>query len=148
MEKSTIFLLFLLSCYCSFSQPTFSADKDSVAQKQIKELEFLLTDLIAKKDIDTYATYLTDDYIRVAANGVVSTKQQVLDGFRKASNPPGKMTPHDLDVRVYGSTAILRALLDIENNDGTKRTSIITKVFINRYGRWYMASLQGTPFQH
>jgi ketosteroid isomerase-like protein len=103
-----------------------------------------LTDLISKKDIDTYATYLTDDYIRVAANGIVSTKEQVLEGFRKSSNQQGIMTPHDLNVRVYGKTAILRGILDIESNNGTKRTSIITKVFLNRNGKWYMASMQGT----
>ena len=147
MKKVLISVLVLFSCQFVFSQSTFSADKDTISEQQIKQLEFLLTDLLAKKEIDTYGTYLTDDYIRVAANGVVSTKEQILQGFKKSSNTQGKMTPRDLNVRVYGSTAILRGILDIESNDGTKRTSIITKVFINRNGMWYMAAMQGTSLQ-
>ena len=148
MKKGAFCILFLLSSHFVFSQSkvTFKADNDTLAERQIKELEFLLVDLIAKGDIDTYATYLTDDYTRVAANGVISTKEQALDGFRK-SKGGGKVMPHDLDVRIYGSTAILRAILDIEGNDGKKRTSAITKVFINRNGKWYMASMQGTLLQ-
>ena len=147
MKAIIICAYLLISFQFLFSQTTFRADRDTVAEKQIKQLEFHLTDLIMKKDIDTYATYLTDDYVRIAANGEASTKQQVLDGFRKTSNAPGKMTPYDLDVRVYGNTAILRAHLNIENPEGTKRKSIITKVFINRNGKWYMASMQGTALQ-
>lgn len=71
MKKGAFCILFLLSSYFVFSQSkvTFKADNDTLAERQIKELEFLLVDLIAKGDIDTYATYLTDDYTRVAANG-------------------------------------------------------------------------------
>jgi ketosteroid isomerase-like protein len=152
MRKQIIIaVLFLGSTLCSFAQnqSTFSADKDAIAEKQIKDLEFFLAELIEKGDINTYSGYLTDDYIRVSANGVVSTKEQVLDAFRKIKTQ-GKMTPHDLVVRVYGNTAILRAILDLETKSGdvvTKRTSIITKVFLKRNGKWYMASLQGTPLQ-
>ena len=147
MKKVIISVLSVLISHFVFSQSPFRADNDTVAERQIKQLEFLLTDLISKKDIDTYATYLTDDYVRIAANGAVSTKKEVLDSFMKPTNAQGKMTPHDLNVRVYGSTAILRAILDIENKDRTKRTSIITKVFIKRDGKWYMASMQGTSLQ-
>ena len=147
MKRILFAMFFILNGQLVFSQSTFRADRDTVSEQEIKQLEFLLTDLIMKKEIDTYATFLTDDYVRIAANGVVSTKEEVLDGFRKSSNIQGKMIPHDLNVRVFGNTAILRAILDIEGNDGTKRSSIITKIFIKRNGKWYMASLQGTSLQ-
>ena len=150
MKKLTAFIFFVFISLFLFSQTqsTFRADQDSVAEHQIKQLEFLLVDLIKKGDVDTYATYLTDDYIRVAANGTISTKQQVLESFRK-SNPQANatLTPHDLTVKIYGNTAILRGILDIQSNDGSKRTSIITKVFIHRSGKWFMAWMQGTTMQ-
>jgi ketosteroid isomerase-like protein len=152
MAKRTIIAVLLLSftlCSTAQNQSTFRADKDTIAEQQIKQLEFILTDLIAKGDMDMYSGYLTDDYVRVNANGIVSTKEQVLDAFRK-TKPQGTMMPHDLDVRVYGNTAILRGILDIETKSGnavTKRTSIITKVFIKRNNKWYMASMQGSPVQ-
>jgi hypothetical protein len=74
-------LLFSSDFLFSQHQSTFRADKDTLAEKQIIQLEFLLTDLITMGDVETYATYLTDDYIRVAANGVISTKEQVLEGL-------------------------------------------------------------------
>lgn len=147
MKKYSTFVFFFSYSLFLFSQgSTFQADQDSAAEQQIKQLEFNLVDLIQRGDIDTYATYLTDDYIRVAANGTVSTKQQVLESFRK-SNPQANatLTPHDLNVRIYGDTAILRGILDIYSNDGNQRTSIIIKVFIRRDSKWYMASMQGTP---
>ena len=143
-----LFLTFTLSLLAQ-NQSTFRADKDTAAEAEIKKLEFLLVDLIEKGDVDTYSGYLTDDYIRVAANGIVSTKEQVLDAFRK-SKPQGTMMPHDLIVRIYGNTAIMRGILDIEPKPGdtiTKRTSVINKVFIKREGKWYMASMQGTAVQ-
>jgi ketosteroid isomerase-like protein len=151
MRKQIIVVLLLSFTLFSLAQnqSTFTADKDATSEKQIKDLEFLLTELIEKGDIDTYSGYLTDDYVRVNANGVVATKEQVLEAFRKTKTQ-GKMTPHDLVVRVYGNTAILRAILDIETGAGetvTKRSSVITKVFIKRNNKWHMASLQGTPLQ-
>lgn len=131
------------------NKTTFKADRDSIAEHQIIGLEYLLTDLLAKGDIDTYSGYLVDDYIRVNANGIVSTKEQVLERFRK-SKPSGKMYPHDLSARICGNTAILRGVLDLESKTGdtiSKRVSVITKVFIKRNRSWYMASMQGSPVQ-
>ena len=155
MKKFIVAAVFLHFCFGlnAQNQSTFRADKDTAAEAQIKRLEFILVDLLAKGDIDSYSGYLTDDYIRVAANGTVATKQEVLDAFRKPKLPggiQGAMIPHDLVVRVYGNTAIMRGILDIESRSGdtvTKRTSIINKVFIKRDGKWYMASMQGTAIQ-
>lgn len=138
----------IILCSISIAQTksTFTADRDTLAEEQIKKLEFFLADLLEKGDIDTYSGYLTDDYVRITATGNVSTKKEVLEGFRK-SKTVFQMTPHDLNVRVYGNTAILRAILDLETKTDagvTRRSSVITKVFIKRNGTWCMASLQGT----
>lgn len=148
MKKIFVATISILSCVTLMAQnkATFIADRDTVAEEQIKKLEFFLADLLEKGDIDTYSGYLTDDYVRITATGNVSTKQQILEGFRK-SKTALQMRPHDLSVRVYGNTAILRAILDLETKTEagtTKRSSIITKVFIRRDSKWYMASLQGT----
>jgi len=151
MQKRIIVFLLLLLPLFGFgqSQSTFRADRDTAAEKEIQKLEYFLASLIEKGDVDTYAGYLTDDYVRIAANGSISTKEQILDGFKK-TKAQVSMMPHDLNVRVYGATAILRGILDLETKTGdivTKRTSVITKVFIKRNDKWYMASLQGTSLQ-
>ncbi len=148
MNKKIFLFILLLSSYLGFGQSsTFRADKDTVAEEEIKKLEFYLADLIEKGDVDTYAGYLADDYVRIAANGILSTKEEIIGGMKKARTQVS-MKPHDLNVRVYGNTAILRGVLDLETKSGdtvTKSRSMITKVFIKKDGKWYMASLQGTP---
>lgn len=126
---------------------TFKADVNVEAEEEIKKMEFYLASLLVTGDYDTYSSYLTDDYIRINQNGIVSTKEEVLSQFR--SNPgKGSTRPHDLTVRVYGDVAILNGMLDIESQNGdeiTKRSSVFTKIFILRDGKWYLASLHGTP---
>jgi ketosteroid isomerase-like protein len=126
---------------------TFKADVNTGVEEEIKKLEFFLASLLEKGDLQTYADYLTDDYIRINQNGIVSTKEQVL-ALMRSRPPAGKMNPHDLAVRVYGNTAILNGKLDIETKNGdaiTRTSSVFTKVFIRKEGKWYLASLQGTP---
>src|SRR5215467_1327859 len=148
MKKTIMCALFVFSCQFLFSQKqsTFRADSDTVAEQQIKNLEFHLTDLLMRGDISTYATYLADDYIRILPNSEVSTKEQALDGFRKFK-VTGKMIPHDLHIRIYGNTAILRGILDDVSDDGKKISGLFTKVFIRRNGKWFLASLQATSLQ-
>jgi len=129
------------------SNQTFKADVNNEAEEEIKKLEFYLASLLERGDYDTYSGYLTDDYSRIDRNGVVLSKEQVLEQFR-SSKAMAKMTPHDLEVRIYGDAAILNGILDVETKNGdeiAKRSSLFTKVFIRREGKWYLASLQGTP---
>jgi ketosteroid isomerase-like protein len=142
MKKVCLIVLTLLcsSCVIAQTQPAFRAEQDSLAEKEIQKLEFFLADLIEKGEAETYAGYLTDDYARISANGTISNKQQVLEGFNNAKSKV-KMMPHDLKVRVYGTTAILQGLLDLETRNPSgvsKRTSIFTKVFIKKdaNGTW------------
>jgi ketosteroid isomerase-like protein len=147
MNKRIILFILLFSSHLGFSQSsTIRADKDSVAEDEIKKLEFYLAGLIEKGDVDTYAGYLADDYVRIAANGTLSTKEEIIGGMKKAKTQVS-MKPQDLNVRIYGNTAILRGILDLETKSGdtvTKRRSMINKVFIKKDGKWYMVSLQGT----
>ena len=85
------------------------------------------------------------DYTRIGANGALETRKQVLAGFR-ASESGGSMEPTELDVDVYGDTAILTGKLTIASATGS-RQSRFRKIFVRRDGRWYMVSLQGTPLQ-
>lgn len=128
------------------SNQTFRADVNNEAEEEIKKLEFFLASLLENGDYDTYSGYLTDDYSRIDKNGVVLSKEQVLEQFRN-SKARFKMTPHDLEVRIYGDAAILNGTLDVETKNGDdviKKSSLFTKVFIRRDGKWYLASLQGT----
>jgi ketosteroid isomerase-like protein len=146
MKKVIFFslLAFLNMGMQAQNKTTFFSDDDPATEAAILKLEMTLVDLLQKGDFDTYSGYLTDDYIRVSASGEVFNKEQVLQAFR-ASGMKSMMKPHDMDVRVYGNTAILNGVLDMEMKDGSSKTSsYITKVFVRKDGQWYLASMQGT----
>ena len=144
---STIILLIITIFTNAQTTQTFRADINKDAEDEIKKLEFVLASLLEKGDFQSYSNHLTDDYIRINQDGLIATKEQVL-GSMRGKAPGFTMKPHDLAVRVYGNTAILNGKLDIETKNAdaiTKRSSVFTKVFISKDGKWYLASLQGTP---
>jgi hypothetical protein len=122
---------------------TVSADRNDAAEAEIKALELHLAKLLVSRDFDEYEKYLAADYTRINASGVVETREQVMAGFR-ASSRGGSMDPTELDVKVYGETAILTGKLSDTNSAGT-RQSRFRKVFISRGRKWFLVSLQGVP---
>jgi hypothetical protein len=125
--------------------PALSADRNDEAEAEIKALELHLARLLVERRIDEYETHLAADYTRINASGVVETREQVLKTFRASSagDVSGSMEPAELDVRIYGDTAILTGRLTVTSRAGTVRVSRFRKVFIRRDGRWFLVSLQG-----
>ena len=123
---------------------TLSADHNDAAEAEIKALEFHLAKLLVSRNFDEYETNLAADYTRINASGVVETREQVMTNYRAGQAAPGggSMEPTELDVKVYGNTAILTGKLSVTNSAGTRR-SRFRKVFIRRGGRWFLVSLQG-----
>lgn len=127
--------------------PGVRADGDQEVAKEIKALELHLADLLVRGDIDTYSTFLSEDYTRITDRGEVQPRAQVLQQFRAGARG-FTMEPTDLTVESYGDTAILTGLLKVKAADPAipERRSRFRKVFIRRGGRWYLASLQGVPY--
>ena len=127
--------------------PGVQADKNQEVEREIKALELHLATLLVRGDIDTYSTFLSQDYTRINDRGEVQTREQVLHQFR-ASRAGFTMEPKELVVESYGDTAILTGLLKVKSAEpsNTERTSRFRKVFVRRSGRWYLVSLQGVPY--
>ena len=127
--------------------PGVAADENRDVEREIKALELHLADLLVRRDLDTYSTFLSRDYTRINDHGEVQTREQVLAQFR-ASPGGGTMEPTELVVQSYGDTAILTGILKVKPGDPSRpeRTSRFRKVFVRRDGRWYLVSLQGAPY--
>lgn len=117
-----------------------AADDAPAVEAEIKQLELTLAGYLSRGEIDLYAPYLAEDYVRITADGKMASRAEVLAELRK---PKGHGTtplePSKLLVRAYGDTAVLTGELTI----GSRR-SRFTKVFIRRVGRWYLVNNQGT----
>jgi ketosteroid isomerase-like protein len=127
--------------------PGVQADKDQEVEREIKALELHLALLLVRGELDTYSTFLSQDYTRSNDRGEVQSREQVLEQFR-TSRAGFTMEPTELVVQSYGDTAILTGLLKVKAAapSSPERTSRFRKVFVRRSGRWYLVSLQGVPY--
>lgn len=126
------------------AQTVVRADGDSAAMAEIAALEYHLIDLLDRRDLESYASYLAEDYLRVNARGEVSYKDEALAGFASTSMA-GRQSPTDIEVRIYGDTAILSFVLTLEREGEPQQRNRLVKVFVRRDGRWIMVHNQGTP---
>ena len=125
------------------------ADNNAAAQEEIKKLELHLIDLILKGD-PAYGTYLAEDYVLIESDGELRHKTEMVQQFtsRDPRSGSGSMTPSEMQVRIYGDTAVMNFKLTtgrMVNDELRKKVTRATKVFIRRNGRWYMVNNQGTP---
>ena len=120
---------------------TLSADRNDAAEAEIKALELHLAELLVAHNFDEYEKYLSTDYSRISPNGTIESREQVIKNFR-ASPPDGAMEPTELEVKVYGDTAILTGKLAV-TTAGAVSHGRFRKVFIRRGGQWFLVSLQG-----
>ena len=128
------------------AQTVVRADGDSAAMAEIAVLEYHLIDLLDRRDLESYASYLAEDYMRVNARGEVSSKDEALAGFASAGIAD-RQSPSDIEVRIYGDTAILSFVLTLEREGEPQRRNRLVKVFVRRDGRWIMVHNQGTPLE-
>ena len=142
--------LAVLTLPISAQKSNIRADDNSEAVESVKKFELELCDLIVRGEWDTYASRVTDDYIRILP-GRIQNKEEVLKEFRTSSTKTISMVPEKVDVRIYGDTAIV--IIQLRYRERTADEHVIdlrgraTKMFIRRNGRWFLAQLTGLPLQ-
>lgn len=128
------------------AQTVVRADNDSAAMAEIVALEYHLIELLDRRDLESYAAYLAEDYLRINARGSTASKSEALAGFA-STDAAGRQVPSDIEARIYGDTAILSFVLAIEREEGPQLRNRLVKVFVRREGRWIMVHNQGTPIE-
>ena len=98
----------------------------------------------AKYDADAIGKMLSDDFIWIGRNGVISDKAGMIMAFRERT-----MTAPDHSekqrVRVYGTVAVLTEV-DFGSNPTTKApgNTAVTEVWSKKGDGWILVSFQGT----
>jgi ketosteroid isomerase-like protein len=94
---------------------------------------------MVRNDADEIGSYMADDWIIVGSEGRVGTKSAFLDLVRSGRLSHDVMESHDLNVRVYGDTAVVTGWgVSGGQYEGqpfreAERTSC---VFVKQDGRW------------
>ena len=84
-----------------------------------------------------------DDFVGVGPSGTVRTKPQVIADFTSGSLKFQSITTGEVQVRVYGNTAVETGLSTMTGQDKGKdvpRDTRFTRVWVNQGGRWRLVA--------
>jgi hypothetical protein len=115
---------------------------DAVRAAELKRFE-----AAEKTDLDGLGKMLADDLTYTHSTGVLQTKAQLLDDLKSGKLQFKKIEPADLQVRVFGTTAIINgtAKIAVVSAGQAKDVSIrFTDAWVNRAGHWQMVAWQST----
>ena len=129
-------------------RPKATAAATEELKETLKKLETDRADMTVRGDADALAKNTSDDYVLIDANGNVSGKAEMLEGFKSGASKMESNQPSDMTVRVYGNTAVVTGTSKVKGKirgraiNGTMR---FTRVWVKKAGDWQTVSLQQTP---
>jgi len=94
-------------------------------------------------DVDWYREHLADEFIVIESDGSLLTKEQFLRNTVKGPDVADYKL-HEVDIRIYGNAALVRATGVWTRKDGKMGMSRYTDVYVRKNGGWKTVSAQIT----
>ena len=139
-----IAVLFLTPASVTLAQKR-SAERDqskSVAQV-IRQLDHERIQAQISADRAALDRLYADDFIGIGPSGTVRTKPQVLSDFTSGSLKFQSITTDDVQVRVYGNTAVETGRSTMHGQDKNKTVPVdnrFTRVWVKQRGHWRLVA--------
>jgi len=112
-------------------------------QNALLQLNREYVDAFMNSDADWYRQHLADDFVCIESDGSVLDKAQFLLGARNGPDV-ADYEILEVDVRIYGETALVRATGVWARENGSMGMSRYTDVYIKGNGEWKVVSAQIT----
>ncbi|HEX4037459.1 MAG TPA: nuclear transport factor 2 family protein [Acidobacteriaceae bacterium] len=115
--------------------------------KEIEALEQQWQQAIVSNNVTEMNRLLADDYIGISSNGTVENKDQALAQRRAGTVRITKLDLNDTRVRVYGDTAVVTSVAQLEGSNGDTDISghyRYTRVYTRRRGEWRIVSFEAS----
>jgi ketosteroid isomerase-like protein len=139
-------LVFASSLLVYGQSPAKQKFRNAKAERELKKVEADWADAYVRHDSALLMGILADEFISVGGNGQSHGKQQDIDDLKADSATYDYSTPYDLDVRVYGSMAIVIGRTKEAGHypSGRQFTNEYrwTDIFVKRHGRWQCVAAQ------
>ncbi len=135
----------------SFGMSSKSAASEQMygnAQDEIKKLEEERNGAILHGDAAAIDRLSSADYTVINEWGQVVTKAQILDGLKSGAVKFESREQSELNIRLYGNTAVLigRATQKGTQNGKSMSASVrFSRVYVKEKGKWMAVSTQNTP---
>ncbi len=101
----------------------------------------------ARSFTETRQRLSSADYTVINEWGQVLTKAQILDGFKSGALKFESREQSDLNIRVYGNTAVVTGRVTqkaMENGKDTSGEHRFTRVYVKEKGNWISVAVQAT----
>jgi hypothetical protein len=113
----------------------------------VKAAELGRFEAAVKVDLEKLGKFLADDLTYTHSTGALQTKAQLLDDLKTGKLQFKKIEPGELQIRVYGATAIINgtAKFSVVSNGEAKDINLrFTDVWVDHAGRWQLVAWQST----
>ena len=137
-------LVLLAVCHSAWALP--HREKGEI-HKEIEALEHQWQQAVVTNNVSEMSRLLADDYIGITSNGTVETKPQAVDQQRAGTIRITRLDLTDTHVRVYGDTAVVTSLADVQGTNGATDISgqyRYTRVYNRRLGQWKIVSFEAS----
>ena len=144
----TLAIAFLAISFGMSSKSAASGQIYGNAQDEIKKLEQDRNEALVHGDAAALDRLNSADYTVVNEWGHVLTKAQILDGFKSGAIKFESREQSDLNIRVYGNTAVVIGRVVEKGTQNGKSMSPqvrFSRVYVKEKGKWVAVSTQNTP---
>jgi len=145
-----IALVAIAALYLAPSQTTAQKGKkagNTNVQEQLKKLEMDRAQAVVKGDTATLDRMSAADYTVINISGQLLTKAEILDAIKSGDLKYDQLDNDDLQVRVYGDTAVITGRTtqkgQFKGQDIGGQTRF-TRVYVKQHGNWQSVAFQGT----
>jgi ketosteroid isomerase-like protein len=120
----------------------------AAVEDQIKKMEKDRAAAVVKGDVATLQGLTSDDYIFINAYGQLSDKATTMNGIKTGNIKLTSNEVSDLNVRVYGNTAVVTGKANSKGTIGGREMKgpvMFTRVYVKNNGKWQSVAFQQTP---
>lgn len=122
--------------------------KTSSVEQAITQMENQRRESFLKGDAAYFERVLAEDYSGTGRNGEVTNKAQSVANVKSGSPSFESFSYDDVNVRVYGNTAVVTGRATVKGRDRGQDISgqtHYTRVYVKQPGGWQLVSHQITP---
>lgn len=130
-----------------WSANVFARSSPDKIKDEIRALETARNEAIVHGDAAALERMTSDDYTFITLRGELRTKAEIVRGFSTGAFKYGSREISDLNIRVYGNTAVVTGRSIQKGTENGKDYSgdyRFTRVYVKQNGRWLTVALQAT----
>ena len=152
MKRLVLFgaVVVAVAAFLGAQSKTAAAVSDSGAKEEILKIERERNQAILTGDAAALDRMTSDDYTFITLRGELRTKAEIVQGFQSGSFHYDARQISDLNVRIYGSAAVVTGRSNQKGHENGKDYSgdyLFTRVYSKQGGRWRTVALQTTLIQ-